>query len=212
MILYRSLTDTQYQDFMQGKDIIAKDPSADDVTMSMHLSRTLKRTPWISTTKTLFMLFAERKGGRHESAIIKIDTDIAEKKGAVFYDISTTEKLLEHGIIWRVPQNLAKKSREVLFFGSIPHEACTLLIDKASMISAYAEKVLPSISSLSLQYMFPDLKEKENVLFLREQIDQYGDSSDPLPVEQVLEIREIVSLLTSRTLQKQTKWFSINYK
>lgn len=206
MNLYRTLTESQYEDLIAGNPIKAKNPDS-DTSMAAHIRKTLKNTPWISTSYDFHQMFVHRKNNTHTNAIIKIDTEIAQKHGAVFYDLSTDENLEAHGICDRQTKNFAKGSREVLFFGEIPNEACTLLIPPNAQIGID----IPEDDCLLKKYT-SEVKPRANARKIRNQINTIGANvNHTMTRDEILSVLERIGFLyLSQNLQLKVKWYSIN--
>lgn len=209
--VYRALTKQQNADFLNGKDILAKDPYA-DAAMSDHVRGNKKCTQWISTTKNLYILFAQRKNMDFNAAIIRIDLDIAEQYGARVFDISTDEMQEKYGIYGKRAKNFAKGEREVLIEGFIPKEACSLIVAEGMRTMLAEEIEIPEFELLSEKYLIPELSSIDNMKALRERINTYGlKTKKTLTRSRVRRILEIVYFLnTYQPLVTKTKWASIN--
>ena len=208
MYVFRALTDSQYQSLVRGIPFTAKDPGA-EVDMQIHVLHTLRATPWISTTKSFFMLFSERR----TSPVVRIDTEIAAEHGVEVFDISTDGLLDQHGIHIFRARNHAKGSREVLLRGAVPPEACTLLLEKDSLEHVFLRKEYGTEEELLSKWLKKDQgSPRKNILFLRNRINRYGnEAKGPLSRYKICCIMELVHLLNlhqKNHLKKNLKWSS----
>lgn len=209
--LYRALTRQQNADFLNGKDIVAKDPNA-TLTIDEHVRGCSKPTQWVSTTKELYILFVARKNMDFNAAIIRIDTDIAKKHGARIFDISTDEEQKKNGVWGKRAKNYAKGEREVLFEGFIPKEACSLIVAEGMRPMLSDTMEVPCFEVLSEKYLVEGLSSTDNMKALRERINTYGvKTKKTLTQSRVRRILEIVCFLnTYQPLVSRTKWASTN--
>ena len=209
MILFRAISQQQYEDLSNGRPIAARDPSA-NIPMRQHIRRTMKNSQWISTTKEFFTLFKSGKNISKQSAIIRIDTDLAGDKIQIF-DLSTDELQEQNGLFGKQEKNFAKGSREVLILGEIPAEACTIIVDYGSRQHVFVYKPQKDWKELFSKYIDNPGKPKENINILRTRINRFGiRAKGPMSRYKMHSILELVYILEHYASENcRYQWFSV---